>query len=341
MPCYVGLDASKKFTSICVMDRSGVVIREGVVPSTPEDIAAFLRGGRLRYARVGLEMWSMAAWLYVGLAKAGLPIICVNGVHAHGVLKARTHKTDRNDARGIADLMRTGTFKPVHIKSGASQEGQALSTARRLLKTKITDLENGIRGLLLSLGLKLDRGRANTFESRARKLSQRHEFATSLTVPLLEVRSSMLTQLGELEKRINALASADPVCRLLMTAPGVGSLTALIFRSCIDEPLRFHSSRSIGPYLGLVPRTYQSGEFERRGRISKAGAQDVRSSLFMAAMTLTQVTRRNCWLKTWGNQIAARRGRKKALVAVARRLAVMLHHMWVTNTPFRWDLQPA
>lgn len=336
MPCYVGLDMSKQLTAICVMDRDGSVLRESAVPTSPVDIINFLRGDGLRYARVGLEAGALAPWLYERLARAGLPVICIETRHAHSVLKANPNKTDRSDARGIADLMRTRTYRPVHVKTESSQRAQALVTARKFLKTKAQSISNLIRGLLLGLGLKVDKGKTATFARRVRLLISRHSFAQSLINPLLEAQSALYNQLKILERNIEETAKADPVCRLLTTAPGVGWLTSITFRATVDEPSRFTKSRTVGPHLGLVPRTFQSGETERRGRITKSGDTATRTALYMAAMSLMRMRRRS-WLKDWGTAVAARRGAGKAIVAVARRLGVVLHRMWITGTPFRWE----
>ena len=336
MPCYVGLDASKKTTAICVLDAGGAILREAVVPTTVADIVGALRGDGVRYGRVGLEACGLASWLYEGLARARLPVTCIEARHAHSVLQAQANKTDRSDARGIADLMRTGTYRTVHVKCARSRELQALVSARKLLKEKVVDVENAIRGLTLSLGLKVQSRRKATFELRVREIVRGHAFAESLMIPLLEARAALLATAAGLEGRLREEAEADPVCRLLTTAPGVGWLTALLFRVAIDEPGRFQSSRSVGAHLGLVPRTYQSGGSERRGGISRRGSSEMRTALFMSALALMKV-RRPCSLKTWGDGVAARRGRKRALVAVARRLSVVLHRMWISGTPFPWE----
>lgn len=342
MPCYVGLDVSKRKTNICVVDDEGRVLREGVVASDPKAIVSFLRGDGWRYKRVGLEAWGLTRWLYTGLARAGLPVFYIEAHHASAVLKAaRANKTDRNDALGIAEMMRTGIFKMVHLKSAESQRIQGLLTARKLLKNKTIDFENGIRALLLNFGLKLGTGKAVTFQARVSKLVAKDTFASELIRPLLAVRKGMFEQLAELEKQIEKLANADPVCRRLMTAPGVGPITSLAFRASIDEPGRFARSRDVGPHFGLTPRSYQSGDRDRRGGISKRGDRFVRSMLVLAARAHLRRNAKLSWLKSWGDQVAARRGLMRANIAVARRLAIALHRMWVTETDFRWAAEMA
>ncbi len=337
MPYYVGLDASKRTTKVCVLDDRGAVVREGTVASDPKEIAGFLRGEGRRYARVGLESWSMASWLYVGLARAGLPIICIEARHAHAVLAAsRANKTDRNDAKGIAEMMRAGIYKRVHIKTAESRQAKGLLTTRKLLRTKAIDLELGIGSALLLFGLKLHIRGGATFEHRVRKLIGANAHLSSLVEPLLRVRSLILKETAVLEQRIRQQAESDPVCRRLMTAPGVGWLTALAYRAAVDEPARFTRSRDVAAHFGLTPQTKQSGEMDRQIGISRHGDSAMRTALFHAARCQLRRDVKPSPLKEWGMAIATRRGGKKAIVAMARRLAVTLHRMWVTETDYRW-----
>jgi len=337
MPYFVGLDASKKTTHICVVDRSGAVVQTGVVETSPKAIAGFLRGQGRRYVRVGAEAWAISSWLYEGLARAGLPIVLIDARHAHGLLKSQRNKTDKNDARGIADLMRIGAYRPVHVKSAASQEIRTLLTARAMLTLKAHDIANFIHGALLGAGLKLAKLQRRTYEARVEALIANNAFLKSLVEPLLRARAAILLERDGIEARLLAAARADPVCKRLMTAPGVGELTALIYRSSIDEPGRFPRSRAVGPHLGLTPRTYQSGDAEWRGRITRCGDGLLRRALVTAAMTSLKKNTRESWLKVWARGVAERQGGMKAGIAVARRLAVVLHSMWVTQTDFRWE----
>lgn len=342
MPCYVGLDASKRLTKICVLSDAGEVLKEGSVDSDPKTITAFLRGQRRRYARVGMESWSLAPWLYVGLARAGLPIICIDAQHAHGILKAmRSNKTDKNDARGIAEMMRAGVFREVHVKSLESRQIGALLTSRKLLINKAVDLENGVRGLLLEQGLKLRSGSRATFDARVSRLAGADIRLRQAVEPLLSLRHCALVEFEACTSRLVTLAGDDPVCRRLMSAPGVGPITALSFRVAIDEPARFSRSRDVGPYLGLTPAISQSGEMLRMGRISKRGDRELRSLLFTSARYQFRRACKPSWLQVWAAEVATRRGKMKAHVAVARRLAVTLHQMWTTGCDFRWEIASA
>jgi transposase len=342
MPFFVGLDAAKRTTKVCIINEVGETVRTGVVDSDPKAIVGFLRGEGRRYKRVGLEAWNLAPWLYAGLARAGLPVICIETRHANAVLKAtRANKTDHNDARGIAEIMRTGIYKAVHVKSPESQRSQSFLTARKLLRNKAIDIENGIMGLLLGFGLKLKAGALKSFERRAQKLASSNADASRLVEPLLTVRRCIHGEVAKLDAALSKLAQSDPVCRRLMTAPGVGALTALTFRAAVDEPGRFPRSRDIAAHFGLTPRSIQSGERDLKGRISRRGDATVRTALFVAARSQLRRAVRSSWLKIWGGQIAARRGKLKALIAIARRLAVTLHRMWITETDFRWTAAAA
>lgn len=337
MPYYVGLDASKKTTSVCVVDAEGAIVREGVVETEPKAITGFLRGEGRRYARVGMEAWSIAPWLYRGLARARLPVFCIEVHHAHGILKTRRNKSDRNDARGIAEMMRVGAFRQVHVKSDWSREVRAMLTARTALVIKAGDLANLIGGTLLTFGFKLGRWQRRTFEQRARALAEHHPAAQAVVEPLLRARAALIEEKNGIEDRLLAIAKDDPACRRFMTAPYVGPLTALMFKTAIDEPGRFVSSRGVAAHLGLTPRLHQSGEVTVLGRITRVGDAPTRTALYLAAMGQLKKNVRPNWLRTWALQVAERRGRKRAAVALARRLAVVLHRMWVSETDFRWD----
>jgi transposase len=341
MPHYVGLDASKATTSICIVNEKGERIREGTVATEPEAIIGFLRGEGRHYARIGLEPVTFAPWLYERLAKARLPIICIDARHAHSVLKQRLNKTDRNDAWGIAELMRIGAYKAVHMKTPESQRARLLLVARANLVRQRRNVDNLIGAALLQLGSKLRRGSADTLARRVAAVAPKTGVTREVLDGLQAVRAAIVAQIKIFEAAIDRVAEDDPVCLRLRTAPGVGALTALTFRAAIDIPERFARSRNVAVHLGLTPRTYQSGPVERRGRISKSGDSVTRSSLWLAAMKIMQRRARSSPLKTWGMQVAARRGAGKAIIAVARRLATILHRMWLNGTDFQQERQTA
>jgi transposase len=341
MDCFVGLDVSLKTTSICVMDAVGTIVCEGKAESSPEAISAYLlREGR-PYSRVGLEAGPLCQWLYAGLARSGFPVICIETRHAQAVLSARPNKTDRNDARGIAQMMRVGLYRPVHVKTLVSQKIRALLSGRRFLQAKLLDVENSIRGLLRNFGLKVGCVTRAKYEQRIMELLDDQPALQAVIEPMLAVRRVVREQYVSLHKKMLALARANDDCRLLMSAPGVGPFVAMTYRAAIDEPARFRRSRSVGAHFGLAPRTRQSGEIDRRGRITKTGDQTLRTALFDAAIVVLRPSSKPSALKAWGQRVAKRRGMPKALIAVARRLAVILHRMWVERTPFRWTTEPA
>jgi transposase len=256
----------------------------------------------------------------------------------HAALAARINKTDRNDALGIAQMMRVGLFKAVHVKTPASQQRRLLLTSRKLLQRKVYDIENDLRGQLRNFGLKVGMVGAAAFEQRVRDLVIDLPFVAAVVIPLLDARSAMRLQLAKLHKTLLEVVRSDPICRRLMTAPGVGAIVALTFRACVDNPARFNRSKCVGAHYGLTPRLYQSGETTHIGRISKCGDALMRVALYEAALVLLTGSRRR-WnpLKAWGMAVAKRRGLQKAIVAVARKLAIVLHRMWRDETDFRWS----
>lgn len=338
MPHYAGLDVSKRFTSICIVDADGAVVEEAVVPTEPKDIVGALRGKRRRYGGIGLEAGTIPTWLHESLVKARLPAVLMETRHTHRVLAARLNKTDKNDARGIAELIRTRAFRPVHQKSEASRRLRTLLTARKLLIGKQIDIERCIRDLLMLHGRRLEGHRKSLhYEQRVRRLLGRDQNLTAVIDPLLATHAVMRAQTESLTRRATELANDDPICRRLMTAPCVGPLTALEFRAVVDDPSRFNSSRSVGAHLGLTPRTFQSGEEDWSGRISRRGDAAARVALFNAARGVLFRMKKPSTIRTWGLALADRKGSKKATIAVARRLAVTLHSMWKSETDYQWE----
>jgi transposase len=256
------------------------------------------------------------------------------------LLKAQQiNKSDRNDARGIAQMMRVGLFKPVHVKTQIAQEQRMLLTSRKLLQAKLQDVESDLRGTpLRNFGLKVGKVSSGKFDARIRELVADYPRLAMIVEPLLAVRCVLQKQFATLHKLLLDTVRQDPVCRLLMTAPGVGVVVALTYRATVDQPQRFLHSRAVGAHVGLTPKRYQSGEIDYDGSISKSGDAMLRTALYEAANSLlTGPSGRWSWLKAWVLQVAKRRGMKRAIVAVARRLAVVLHRMWVDGTEFRWS----
>src|ERR1700687_2356414 len=336
MSLFAGLDISVKTTAICILDATGQVLLEATVDSAPGAIAERLRIPGHSFERIGLEAGPLSQWIYAGLVDMGLPAICVETRHMHAALSAQINKTDRNDARGIAQMMRVGLFKAVHVKTPASQHRRLLLTSRKLLQRKIYDIENDLRGSLRNFGLKVGMVGGARFEERVRELVADHSVVAAIVGPLLEARAALRIQFDKLHRMLLDLVRTDPICRRLMSAPGVGPIVALTFRTCVDNPARFSRSKCVGVHYGLTPRLYQSGETARTGRISRCGDVMLRSSLYEAALVLLTGPGRWNPLKAWGIAVARRRGMQKAIVAVARKLAIILHRMWRDETDFRW-----
>jgi transposase len=341
MEHFAGLDVSVKETSVCIVDDTGRIVREAKVASEPEALLAVLNNPSYRFRRIGLEAGPLSQWLYSALGEANLPVICVETRHMRAVLKAQINKTDRNDARGIARMIRAGLYRPVHVKTLRSQKLRMLLTHRKLLQSKAIAIENDLRGTLRNFGLKVGVVGAAKFEARIKQLVDNLTDLALLVEPLLVVRRVLREQIAVLHRRLLHIVRDDEVCRRLMTIPGVGPVVALTFRATIDVPARFRNSRAVGAVLGLTPCRHQSGESDRTGAISKCGDEMMRVMLYEAAQILLVRSTRWSWLKVWAMQIARRRGLKKAIVALARRLAVIMHRIWVDGTEFRWARQAA
>jgi transposase len=311
-------------------------VREVKVASEPEALLAVLKKPAYHFKRIGLEAGPLSQWLFGALAEAGLPAICVETRHMRAVLQAQINKTDRNDARGIARMMRAGLYRPVHVKTLRSQKLRMLLTHRKLLQSKAIAIENDLRGTLRNFGLKVGMVGKLKFEARIKELVENLPDLAVLVEPLLVVRRILREQLGILHRRLLAIVRDDDVCRRLMTIPGVGPVVALTYRVTVDVPARFRNSKAVGAVFGLTPCKYQSGEINRTGGISRCGDEMMRVMLYEAAQILLVRSTKWSWIKAWAMQIARRRGMKKAIVALARRLAIIMHRIWVDGTEFRW-----
>jgi transposase len=336
MDHFAGLDVSVKETSICIVDDTGKIVGEVKVPSEPEALLQVLINPAYHFKRIGLEAGPLSQWLFSALAEAGLPVICVETRHMRAVLMAQINKTDRNDARGIAQMMRAGLYRPVHVKALRSQKLRMLLTNRKLLQTKAIAVENDLRATLRNFGLKVGMVGTAKFEARIKELVENLPDLAMLVEPLLIVRRVLREQIDILHRRLLAVVRNDDVCRRLMTIPGVGPVVALTYRVTVDVPARFKNSKAVGAVFGLTPTRYQSGESDRTGGISRCGDEMMRMMLYEAAQSMLVVSTKWSWLKAWAMKIAKNRGMKKAIVALARRLAVIMHRIWVDGTEFRW-----
>jgi transposase len=336
MEQYVGIDVSLEESRVCVMDRTGQILRESKVASDPEALLNFL--GRLDHpvTLLGMEAGPLSQWLHAGLAAAGVEVVLMETRQVKAALSAMPIKTDRCDARGIAQLIRMGWFRPVHCKSASAQEVRALLTARKQLQKKMLDIELGLRGVLRGFGLRIGKISKGRFAQRVRELAHGNPMLEQVTAAMLRAREALQTEMTALDKRARDLARDEAPCRRLMTVPGVGALTALTFMSAVDDPGRFRSSKRVGAHFGLTPKKHQSGETDITGGITKAGDGMVRSMLYEAAQAMLTRTQSFSRLKAWGLRVARRRGRNRAIVAVARKLATVLHRMWLDGTTFRF-----
>ena len=246
MKHYAGLDVSVKETSVCIVDETGKICREIKVVSHPEDLLQLLQDPAWRLERIGLEAGPLSQWLFEGLAQAGLPVVCIETRHAKAFLKAQVNKSDRNDARGIAQMMRVNLFRPVHVKTLSSQKRRALLTARKLLQEKALAVENDIRGLLRNFGLKVGAVGAVRFEVRIHELIESMPDLIEVIQPLLQARRELREHFATLHRKLLALVRNDEVCRRLMTVPGVGPVVSLAFVATIDTPARFRRSKAVG-----------------------------------------------------------------------------------------------
>lgn len=339
---YAGLDVSLELTSLCVVDAAGRVLAEKQVRSDPDAISRALLAIEGVWERVGLEAGPLSQWLFFGLEDAGLPAVCIETRHAKAAITAMSrNKNDRNDARSIAQIVRSGWFKAVHVKSTDSQELRTLLTSREFLVNKVRDHENEMRGALRPFGLKVGRVGASGFAHRVRELVADRPRLAMCMEALLASREVLRQQLAALHGALLRVVKNDELCVRFMGIPGVGPVTALAFKTTIDRPDRFRRSADVGAHLGLTPRQFQSGKTDRKGRIGKGGDSLTRTALFAAANVMLSRSTQWTALKHWGVTLAKRSSLKKAKVAVARKLAVIMHRMWRDGTPFRWTAQEA
>jgi transposase len=332
---YAGIDVSLEQSAVCVVDGAGKILREAKVASEPAALIAWFASLATPLERIGLEAGPLSQWLYAALRDAGLAVELLETRHVRDAFKAMSVKTDRNDARAIAQLMRLGWFRPVHCKSVEAQEVRAVLTARKLLQSKLLDVENSLRGVLRGFGLKVGKTTERSFAARIEALVAGHAALASIAKALLAVHAVLLREFKGLDKQVVHLARSQPQARLLMTTPSVGPIVALTYASAIDDPERFQSSKAAGAHFGLTPKKYQSGQTDYTGRITKIGDASVREALYQAAHVMLTKPVKNCTeLKSWAMRIARRAGLRKAKVALARKLAVVLHRMLADAKPF-------
>jgi transposase len=333
MKRYAGLDLSMESTQVCIVDESGRKVATMKVDSAPDRIAHALHelGG---VERAVIETGRMSPAICHGLRSLGVPIVCIDARQAHQSLKAlKANKTDPHDAAGLAQLARTGFYKEVHVKSPAAHGVRSVITARNHLVEARVRLDNMIRGLCATFGFKPGPGQGKAFIERVMAATNIPGLGQSIA-SLLAVRTELMEQIKQMDRVLREFALQSQPCRQLMSIPGVGVQTSAAFAAAVDDVGRFRRSRTAGAYFGLVPRRHQSGEVDWIGRITKQGDSMVRKLLYEAANSILTRSRGSFALKGWAMKIAKRRGLRKARVALARRLAVIMHAMLRDGTLF-------
>jgi transposase len=331
---YVGLDVSDRDTAIHVVDDQGKLVWRGKRASEPGVLATALRRHAPELVRVGLETGQLAPWLYHSLRDLGFPVICLDARHARTATALQRNKTDAHDAETLAQLVRTGWYREARVKGWAAHAMRRLVGARAQLVGISIDLSNQIRSTLKTFGLRAAGGAGGVFETRVHTALEGRPEVAGVVEPLLVAWRAIRDQIAVLDRKLMASVKADPTCRLLMTCPGVGVVVAASFKAAIEAPSHFRHSRSIGAYLGLTPRRTQSGQIDHSAGVSKRGDQLLRSYLFEAAASLLVRVQSASALKSWGLTLVQRLGFKRAAVAVARKIGVVLHAMWKTHRPF-------
>ena len=340
MPHYIGLDVSQKTTTICVVNEQGQQLWRGVCPTDPAAISARVLKHAGTDAKVGVETGAMTPWLVHGMRGIGLDVQCLDARRVKAALQMRINKTDENDAEGLAQIMRTGWYRAVHVKSLDAHRARALLGARAQLVGMTTRLSNMIRGVLKTFGLLPGAGRGLRFDRQVEALLEGAPDLGLIVRPLLATWRQLREQIAVFDKAVRQQVKADPTCHLLMTVPGIGALSSLVYVSTVEDPGRFSRSRAVGAHFGLTPRRYQSGETDRSGHISRCGDVLARTLMYEAAVVILHRVKRSLHLKDWAQAIEQRAGSGKARVALARKLSVILHSIWRSGEPFRWAPQP-
>ena len=330
---YIGLDVSMKETAVSIR-RAGERIWRGKCASDPSIVAELIRKRAPSAKRVVFETGPLSVWFYHSLRAEGLPAICIDARHAKAALDMATNKTDANDADGLAQLAEVGFFREVRVKGYDSMLTRTLVAARTRLVRITTELSNQIRGVMKTFGLLVPAGKGSTFEKNVRSLLADQDRLAPIVLPMLEAWRGIRVRAAELGRQLVRDARQSRACRILMSIPGIGAITATSFTTAIEEPDNFRKSRSVGAWIGLTTRRYQSGEVDYDGHISRRGDRPLRGLLYEAAAVILTRSSTHSTLRTWGLQLRERIGFKRAAVAVARKLAVIMHTMLKTGELF-------
>jgi transposase len=330
---FVGLDVSLKDTAVSVR-RDGKRVWRGKCASDPQALAGLIRKHAPEVERVVFETGPLSIWFYHALSAEGLPAICIDARHAKAALDMAPNKTDANDADGLAHLAEVGFYRAVRVKGYDSMLTRTMVAARGQLRKTIVQLSNQIRGLMKTFGLIVPKGAGRVFEGHVRRLLADEAALARIMLPLLEAWRSLRTRAADLERQLLAASRGNEASMLLMSIPGVGAVTASSYVAAVENPANFKSSRSVGAWLGLTTRRYQSGEVDYDGHISRRGDAHLRALLYKAVTTILTGVHAKSALRTWGLALREKVGFKRAAIAVARKLAVIMHSMLKTGQPF-------
>lgn len=335
MEQFIGLDVSLKDTAISIR-QDGSRVWRGKCPSDPKVLADIIRKQAPQVKRVIFETGPLSTWFYHALTDEGLPAICIEARHAQKILNETLNKTDANDADGLAQLAEAGFFKAVRVKSFDAMLTRTLIGVRKQVCGMSIQLSNQIRGVMKTFGLIVPRSKGRVFEGHVRELFGGNDSLAKIVLPLLDAWRDIRRHIDNLDRQLLAAARNNKASQLLMTIPGIGAITSLSFSAAIEDPGHFKRSRSVGAWLGFTTRRYQSGEIDYDGHISRRGDSHLRSLLYEAAVVMLTRTKsqHDSSLKDWGLRLRERLGIKRAAVAVARKLAVIMHSMLKTGEPF-------
>jgi transposase len=345
MKYYAGLDVSNAETSICIVDQDNNIVKEAKVDSDPDAIHQYFTKKGIQLEKIGIEAGALSYWLVTGLKARGWKnVFCIDSRVMASILAVNINKTDRNDARSIANAMRCNNYKEVHIKSIESIKTNCLLSSRKALVKQKNQLGGTVRGILKTFGIKLPKGKESIRQAIKEALAfdkySPDDLKLSVNVDWSVIEALVVCyekideQLAILEKKLELLAKEDQVVQRLITHPGVGIVTAMSFKAEIDDPTRFKKSRSVGAYFGMTPKQFSSGETIKQGRVSKNGSNEMRALLHEAGVVLITRTKKNSKLKSWGLKKKRKLKTQKAGMAVGRKIAINLHRMWLEGRDF-------
>lgn len=320
---YIGLDVSMKETAVSIR-RDGERIWRGKCASDPKLIAELIHKRAPSVERIVFETGPLSIWFYHELKGAGLPAICIDARHAKAALDMAPNKTD---ADGLAQLAEISYFKEVRVKGFDSMLTRTLVAARTRLVRITVELSNQIRGLMKTFGLVVPAGQGSNFEKNVRNLLAGQDEVAKIILPMLGAWRGVRERAAELGRQLMADARDSQACQILMSIPGIGTVTATSFMAAIEDPDNFRKSRSVAAWLGLTTRRYQSGEVDYDGHISRRGDKHLRGLLYEAAVVILTRSYADSGLRSWGLKLRERVGFKRAATALARKLAVTMHAM--------------